>query len=59
MGDPQEYEPPLLPELLLPELLLLQVLELDDVCSPWYAVRVGRLEGTWKSGQLPPWAASM
>jgi hypothetical protein len=54
VGDPQEYELPL-----LPELLPLQVLELDDVCSPWYAVRVGRLEGTSKSGQLPPWAASI
>ena len=42
------------------EELLLQELELDDaVCSPWYAVSDGRLEGTWKSGQLLPWADSM
>ena len=44
---------------MLPELLLLQELELDAVCSPWYADRLGRLEGTSKSGQSPPWAASM
>jgi hypothetical protein len=39
--------------------LELQELELDDVFSPWYAVRVGRLEGTSNSGQSLPWAASM
>ena len=48
VDEPHEYE-----------LELLQELELDAVCSPWYAVSVGRVEGTWKSGQLLPWAASM
>jgi hypothetical protein len=51
--EPQEYEPVVLLE------LVLQELELDAVCAPWNAVSVGRLEGTWKSGQLLPWAASM
>lgn len=55
VDDPHEKEPE---ELLVVDELL-QELELDDVCSPWYAVSEGRLEGTSKSGQSPPWAASM
>jgi hypothetical protein len=42
--EPQEYEPDVLPE------LVPQELELDAVCCPWKDVRIGRLEGTWKSG---------
>jgi hypothetical protein len=54
----QENEPL---EVLVPVTeLALHELELDDaVCAPWNETRVGRLEGTVKSGQLLPWAASM
>jgi hypothetical protein len=55
--EPHENELELLVEVLV--LLLVLQPELDEVCSPWNAVRVGRLEGTGKSGQLLPCAASM